>query len=72
MRELSMNEVEQVSGGAWLNPFTVGVLSYGATVFADAVFLAWTGKDASEHLAPALTPVDPYDAYYGGRMYISP
>lgn len=66
MRELNVNEIEQVSGGLHpIIPFTAGVL-------AEAICKGYTGKGMADHLAPAFKPISPHDAYYHGNMYISP
>ena len=35
------------------------------------VFFA-TGKDMSDWLAPGFKPISPHEAYYNGKMHISP
>ena len=66
MRELNVNEMEQVSGG-W-KPLLWAV---GGVIFDSAV-QGYTGKGVSDWLAPAFEPYSPHDAYYYGNIYISP
>jgi len=67
MRELNMNEIEQVSGGFW--QFSLGLFG-GLAVegLTDAI----TGRSASQWISDAYSPVNPHVAYYDRGMYISP